>query len=105
MATTIREALTSMIDFPLPLKRIDKALIDGGLNGEANYTKSDEQKVDLCTAGLILTICTAGNISEGGYSLSISDKEALMKTRSLLLLKWGVSDNTVPEIEDGTGLW
>lgn len=94
-----------MVLFPLPSDRVEKSLTDFGLNGDADYSKNFEKDLDLCLSGLILTICTSGSVSEGGYSLSVNDKEALLKIRSLLLTKWGVNDNSDPLIEDATGLW
>lgn len=101
---TIKEALKSTVDYPLPDDRIEKALIDAGLSGDATYTQTNEKDVDVCMIGLLLTICTTGSISEGGYSISMSDKDSLLKVRSLLLSKWDLVDTLGSSINDATFL-
>lgn len=106
---TIRTALKSKINFPLDEESYDTALIDSSLDGTATYAKEFKKEVELCAAELILVVCTSGNVTEGGYTLTISDKSALQKTRSIYLNRWGVVeiDPSVakPTIEDGSGLW
>ena len=105
MSITIKSALKSTVNYPIPDDRIEKALIDAELNGDAIYTKPDERIIDLVTAGLILTICTSANVSEGGYSISLSDRDGLLAIRSKLLVKWGELDELSPTVYDGTNLW
>ncbi|WP_231489910.1 DUF6706 family protein [Pedobacter sp. Leaf170] len=101
---TIKAALKSTVDYPLPDNRIEKALIDAGLNGDTIYTQQNEKDVDVCMIGLLLTVCTSGSISEGGYSISNSDKDNLLRIRSLLLSKWKMVDTMGSSINDATYL-
>lgn len=105
MPRTIKEALAGRIGYPIPDGSLEDALTDAGLVSTANYDKSHSKTLDIAAAGLLLFVCTSPNISEGGYSISVADKAALLKVRSLYLSKWGISDDSLPKIEDGTGLW
>lgn len=108
---TNKKSLIAAIAFnyPIPDDAIEKALIDSDIDGDGNYTKVDEKQIDLCAAGLIVGILTgATSMSEGGFSISMSDREALRKTRSFLLLKWGeadIMDTSVPKISDASSFW
>jgi hypothetical protein len=108
MATdqTILTTLKSKINFPLSEESYLTSLIDSELDGNSIYTKEMRKDVELCAAELILIACTSGNVSEGGYSLTLSNKVDLRLTRSIYLNRWGVPD-VVTEgiIYDGTGLW
>lgn len=84
-----KEALRSVVNYPLPDISLDKALIDAGLVATDQYESTDKKAIDLCAAELILVICTGpSSISEGGYSISDKDSEMLLKTRSLILNKY-----------------
>jgi hypothetical protein len=101
---TKREALQATINYTIPALVLDKHLADSGLNGTENYTpETDKKAIDLCAAGLILFICTSPNISQGGFSISIGDKEKLLQIRSLILAKWGEHEGSV--ISDASDLW
>ena len=102
---TKKLALQATVNYLIPDESLEKALIDNDLVGTETYSKADAKSIDLCGAGLILFVLTSANVSEGGYSISISDREGLLKTRSLLLAKWGVPDNTAPKITDVSNLW
>lgn len=69
-------------------------LIDAGIDPDGNYTSDNTRAVDLCAADLILNLVTGTDIKEGGYTLTQGDRAALHKTRSLILHKYGLSDNT-----------
>lgn len=110
MATqTIKSALKSKINFPLPEDSYDTALIEANLDGDAVYVSTSKKDVELCAAELILIVCSSGNVSEGGYSLSLNDKASLRMTRSLYLSRWGMPDDDpdkrVSTIRDGSYLW
>lgn len=105
---SIKEALVGMVNFPLPPARIITALTNAELDGEAIYTKDDEKSVDLCMAGLLLTLATSGKIVEGGFTREMPSAEALRGLRKDLLNKWGIIETpkeVLPTIEDGSGLW
>ena len=85
---TIKEALKSMINFAITDVRIDKALIDAELDGNAAYTKSDEKAVDLATADVLLTLMTTADITEDDVSVNLPEREYLQKVKQELIDKW-----------------
>ena len=107
MVITIKEALIGTVNFPLPDFRIEKALIDSVLDGEAVYAKTDEKAVDLAMAGLLLTLATSGNITEGGFKLDMPNADSLRSLRITILNKWGIveGDDQIGIIYDASDLW
>jgi hypothetical protein len=85
---TIKEALTSTVNFSIPQNRIEKALIDAALDGSADYAKANEQAVDMCMAGLLLTLITSADVTEDDVSIKLPSRDVLMKVRSSLIDKW-----------------
>lgn len=104
---TIKKALQSIINYPLPEDSFDTALIRFKLDGELPYTESSVKGVDLCAAWLILIVTASADITEGGYSLSIGDKKTLLKTRSLIISQYPEEnfDTDKPRVSAVKGKW
>jgi hypothetical protein len=85
---TIKEALTSTVNFSLPANRVEKALIDAELDGTATYAKTDEKAVDLAMAGLLLTLMTSADVTEDDVSIKLPSREFILRTRLALIEKW-----------------
>jgi hypothetical protein len=106
-AQTVLTTLKSLINFPLSEESYNTFLINSDLDGDAVYTKELRRDVELAAADLILIVCTSGNVTEGGYSLTVNDKASLRITRKIYLLRWGMPDIEAEEgfIYDATGMW
>lgn len=87
---TIKKALISTVNFTIPDDRIEKALIDADLDGNAIYDKTAEKAIDLCMAGLLLTLMTSADITEDDVSIKLPERSQLNKVRDALLDKWGL---------------
>lgn len=87
---TKKEALISIINFSLPDSRIEKALIDAGVDGTAIYTKDDEKPVDLSFAGLLFTFITTPDIKEDDVYITLPNRDVLLKVYAAILTKWGL---------------
>lgn len=100
------EALRSVIgvNYPFDDNMYDKALIDQGLVGTDDYAAGNAKSIDLAVVGLIPTLIAACDIKEGGYSVTVADRTALLKLRSLLLAKYGLSDNSAT-VTDASNMW
>lgn len=85
---TIKEALTSTVNFSLPENRVEKALIDADLDGTAVYDKTAEKAIDLCMAGLLLTLITSADITEDDVSIKLPSRDVLLSIRTALINKW-----------------
>jgi hypothetical protein len=92
---TIKEALISTVNFSIPNNRVEKALIDASLSGDAIYAKDAEKAVDLCMAGLLITLLTTADVTEDDVSIKLPSRDVLLKVRAALLIKWGESDKPV----------
>jgi hypothetical protein len=82
------EAIKGRLSFPLSDNAFTLALEDRGLVSTDTYSKS--QSFDLAYADAIMMLLTAPNVSEGGYSVSLSDKVMLSKLASGIYEKYGI---------------
>lgn len=89
---TVRDALISTINFPLPENTIAKALIDAGLNGDAIYTRESAKAVGVCMAGLLFTLITTADQTEDDVSIRLPQRDVLMKVYSGICSTYGVPD-------------
>lgn len=112
MITNI-EALQSVIgiNYPFNDNMYSKAFIDASilpgclnLNPTDEYVSANAKTVDLCVAGLILTVILSPDIKEGGYSVTQADRQALLTLRSQLLAKYGISSGT-GFVNDASNVW
>jgi hypothetical protein len=94
------EALQASLIYPVEEAKLIKALFDRDLFHLDDYIKSKKMLMDLTTADVLSLLVTAPDIKEGGYSITLSDKQALMKTASGIYLKYGEQDpfNKVPTV-------
>lgn len=97
---TILEAIKEAIGYPISTNRASMTLIKRGLTGtdEATQTVLNSKEFDLATADLMFWMLTAPNVSEGGYSLSITDKSSLKSIASGIYSKWGEVDPSAPTV-------
>lgn len=95
---TILEAIKEAVGYPISDNRANMTLIKRGLTGTSEATQSvlTGKAFELATADLIFWMITAPNISEGGYSLSVTDKKTLKDIASGIFSKWGLADPTYP---------
>ena len=82
------EALKAVLSYPLENNAFIKALNDRGLTESATYSKCSA--FELARADAIMTLVTTPNVSEGGYSLSQSDKKALIELANGIYTSNGV---------------
>ena len=90
---TVLEAIKESIGYPISENRANMTLIKRGLTAADEATESvlNSKAFELATADLMLWMVTAPNISEGGYSLSISDKKTLKELALGIYSKHGVA--------------
>lgn len=74
---TYLEALKAKLNYPLTDNAFTLALTDRGMTASADYAYS--AAFQLAYADVIMTLVTSPNISESGYSISMSEKESLKK--------------------------
>jgi hypothetical protein len=86
---TYLEAIKGKVNYPLSDNTFTLALLDRGLTASDTYATG--QAFDLAYADAVVTLLTAPNVSEGGYSVSLSDREILLKLANGIYTKYGVT--------------
>jgi hypothetical protein len=72
------------------------ALNDQGLTETDTYVVGNKQSLELAQANCIVTLLTTPNVSEGGFSLSQTDKATMIKVASGIFAKYGVANPLKP---------
>lgn len=95
---TILEAIKESVGYPISPNRASMTLIKRGLTGtdEATQTILNSREFELATADLMFWLITTANVSEGGYSVSLTEKASIKTIASRIYQKWGVADSTAP---------
>ena len=88
------EAIKGRLNYPLPDNSFIVALQGRDLDEVLTYVKG--QAFDLAYADAIGTLLTSPNISEGGYTISISDRANLAKVQAGIYVKYGQYDPLKP---------
>ena len=78
------EALQASLIYPVEEAKLKKALFDRELNFLEDYIISAKRLMDLTVADILVMLINAPAISEGGFSMSLSDKQSLMKTTCMI---------------------
>lgn len=97
------EALKAAVGYPVTDDQCNKALADNGLTGTDVYSAS--AAFSLATAALLTVIATSANISEGGYSVSIADRQALLQRADDLISEAGGTISTRPKVRNKSNYW
>lgn len=84
---TYLEAIKGKLNYPLSDNAFILALTDRGLTHTDTYVKG--QFFDLAHADTIIMLISSPNITEGGYSVSQSDKNILLDLANGIYVKYG----------------
>ena len=87
------EAIKGKLSYPLSDNAFIVALEDRGLTSTFTYAKGSA--FDLAYADTIITLISAPNVSEGGYSVSLSDKKALLDLANGIYKKYGETTSSL----------
>lgn len=103
------EALKSIVgvNYPMDPNLFLKAMIDQEVSETGEYTKDNERSIDICSIQGLVTLITAPDIKEGGYSISIPQRDNIFKLISSLCDKWDLPDPFAfkGKIQDASQLW
>ena len=87
---TYLEAIKGKINYPLSDNTFEILLIDRGLTSTDTYTSC--QAFDLAYADAIVTLITSPNITEGSYSVSLTDKKTFINIADGIYKKYSVAN-------------
>jgi hypothetical protein len=85
---TQKEALQAAVMYQMDDNSLQRILIKRGLLADDPFN-GETQASELAAADAITLLVTAPNVSEGGYSLSLSDKSSLIKIATGIYTKYG----------------
>jgi hypothetical protein len=86
--TNLEAIKATVAGYPLSDNAYIKALMDRGITSTDTYGGKG-QAFELAQADLYITLATGVNISEGGYSISVSDRDNLVKIANSVYQRWG----------------
>ena len=88
------EAIKGRLNYPLSDNAFILALTDRGLTSTDTYAKGES--FDLAYADSITMLVTSPKVSEGGYSVSLTDKATLIKLANGIYNKYGEPSSLKP---------
>jgi len=101
---TKREAIESPFNFEIPSKLIDKVIIDRSIKEGAEYTKTNEQEIDVAIADICGRLINMKSFSEGELSITF-DLSALRTMRTDLLSKWNLTEDEMSATISSRKVW
>ena len=103
---TNQEALLASINYPFDINKIKKVCIDRELDLTGDYG-DDTQSFELAKADLIMLIVTTPNITEGGFTISVTEKQILINMAKEIYLKYNetIPVSTIPKVSNKSYLW
>ena len=82
------------------------ALDDRGLVSTDQYDSiANKQALDLTEADLLCRIINLPSVSEGGFSVSVTEKDSLKKQASAIYSKYGETGPFTSVIQDASDQW
>ena len=107
MSRTVKQALKDEITYPMNDGYIDNKILARGLNGDAEITPEilNSKEFKGATADCLFALITAPNISEAGKSISLGDRDEILKVANRLYASIGEDEKTidVPKVQFGFG--
>ena len=87
--TNLEALQATVAGYPLSTNSYVKALTDRSLTSTDTYA-GKSQAFELATADLYVTLGTGANITEGGYSISISNRDTLLNMANSIYERYGM---------------
>lgn len=100
------EALEASVNYPIAKIKLQKILVDNGINDSDTY-KGITKSFELATAAVYVLLVTSANISEGDYQISATDKSNYIKLAEAIYTKYGLANPLKPKstVRNASHLW
>lgn len=89
---TVFEALKSCVGYPVPKDSIEAIAVRRGvyesLQKEINSEVMNSKAYALCEADIMKYLITVANVSEGGVSISVNDREVIINTANSIYARY-----------------
>ena len=101
MEKTIREALMDEIHYPLGVGFVDNKLLARGLDPNEVFKAEDGQRILTSKAFIgakadcLFSLIEAPNVSEAGLSVSLGDRNAILKKVNSLYISIGEEEKSI----------
>ena len=104
---TILEALKSVVSYPVSTNTVETIAITRGLTSSATFDQSValSSAFELAKADVYTHVVGAANISEGGYSVSMTDKSNMMKLAGAIYAKYGETSPFSSTLQNASNRW
>jgi hypothetical protein len=102
--TTLEAIKSTVAGYPLPDNSFIKVLLDRGLSATAEYS-GKTKAFELATADIYIVLVSSANVSEGGFSVSISEKANLTKMANAIYKKHDDTAGSNPTVSDASSAW
>lgn len=104
---TILEALKATASYPVDSNQANLILIKRGLTGTAtiDQTVATGKAFELAQADLLTFLISAVNVSEGSFSVSLSEKALIQKQASGIYAKYGETNPMSVTLTNASNRW
>lgn len=93
------EALKGRASYPLSDNAFTLALTNRSLTAADTYVVANQESLELAYADILCSLVSAPNVSEGGYSVSQSDKQSLIKLATGIYKRYNKASPFIPTAE------
>lgn len=101
---TNTQALIASIFYPVDETKAEFALINRGIVAGDNYVVGT-MNFELAKADCLWALSCAPNVSEGGYSVSLSDRKMMQQAASAIYSRYNVKNPALPQVKDASSGW
>ncbi len=84
------EAIRAKLNYPLSDNAFIVAMEDRGVVSDGVYTTGEA--FDLAYADVIISLVTTPNITEGGFSINLADRQTLLSLADKIYTKYSVAN-------------
>ena len=93
------EAIKAKISYTLSDNTYLLVLSDRGLTSGDTYSIESKRAIDLAQADAIYILCTMPHKEEGGFTVSVTDRYALLRVADGIYQQYGISRKTAKFVQ------
>jgi hypothetical protein len=102
--TNLEAIQSTAAGYPLTANTYQKVLTDRGITATDTYS-GRSKAFELATADIFTVLATAASVSEGGFSVSLSDRSFFARAAETIYRKHEDAANTTPKVRSATNRW
>jgi hypothetical protein len=102
--TNLQAIQSTVAGYPLSTDTFNRVLLDRGIPAAGAYV-GKSAAFELATADMYMILVTSANVSEGGFSVSVSEKAALKKLADTIYTRHQDNATSTPAIRNASNRW